>query len=81
MTSAFQNCSKFENRTYFGKRFMVLGHPTLRPPMGDLLLQPLPGGGGLEAAQFMCVRATQIAKAELRRSAATRLLGIIKDQK
>ena len=40
-------------------------------PMGDLL-RPPGGGGGLEAAQFMCVRATQIAKAESKRSAAPR---------
>ena len=25
--SAFQNCSKFVNRTYFGKRFIVLNNP------------------------------------------------------
>ena len=27
MISAFQNCSKFVNRTHFGKCFIVLGHP------------------------------------------------------
>ena len=28
MISAIQNCSKFVNRTHFGKRFIVLGRPT-----------------------------------------------------
>ena len=28
MVSAFQNCSKFVNRTHFGKCFIILGHPT-----------------------------------------------------
>ena len=39
-------------------------------PIGNLLLRPpsSDGGAGLEAAQFMCVRATQIAKAESRLS-------------
>ena len=27
MISAFQNCSKFVNRTHFGKCFIVLGRP------------------------------------------------------
>ena len=40
--SAFQNCSKFVNRTFFGKRFIVLNNPTVDfSPLGIQIWFPL----------------------------------------